>query len=104
MGVTRGQIWVYTVGSRAFRMLIVSNDEHNDFEELLPWGLAVERAGAESVLSVRLAAGDPLAGAFVMIPKVYRLDRTALRENLGFVGNDTMNAVEYGLREFLVLP
>jgi hypothetical protein len=31
-------------------------------------------------------------------------DRTALRHNLGLVSNDTLNAVERGLREFLNLP
>jgi mRNA-degrading endonuclease toxin of MazEF toxin-antitoxin module len=32
------------------------------------------------------------------------LDRSALRDNHGFVSHDTMNAIETALREFLDLP
>jgi hypothetical protein len=35
---------------------------------------------------------------------VLRCDPSALRHNLGFVTNDTIDAVERGLWEFLTLP
>lgn len=104
MGVIRGQIWLYVTGSQSVRVLIVSNDEYNDDAGFRPWGLLVQRTGAEGPLAIRIAAGEPEAGALIKIPLLYRVDPTAVRENLGFVSNDTMNAVEYGLREFLVLP
>jgi hypothetical protein len=48
---------------------------------------------------------DPLAGAFVKIHTVVQiLDRTALRDNHGFVSHPTMNAIEDAIREFLELP
>lgn len=103
--VTRGQVWSYLAGSRQLRVLIVSNDEFNEAPDVQPWAVIIERsARPASTVAVPLAAGDPLAGATVLIPLVLRLTKTGLRENLGFVSNDTMNAVEYGLREFLVLP
>ncbi len=71
----RGQVWEYVQGSRQYRTLIVSNDEYNE-----------------------------LPGAVAVIPRVLRCDIAALRRNLGFVTNNTMNAVERGLREFLNLP
>jgi mRNA interferase MazF len=44
-------------------------------------------------------------GAFVSIYSVVQiLDRTALRDNHGFVSHDTMNVIEEVLREFLELP
>jgi mRNA-degrading endonuclease toxin of MazEF toxin-antitoxin module len=56
-------------------------------------------------LAVRLTDDDPLTGAFVRIHSVVQiLDRSALRDNHGFVSRDTMNAVEEALREFLDLP
>ena len=39
-----------------------------------------------------------------MIPLVVRCDPSALRRNLGFVANDTLNAVERELRDHLNLP
>jgi hypothetical protein len=53
---------------------------------------------------VPMVAGDPLPGAAVAVPRVLRCEPTALRHNLGFVTNGTLNAVERGLREFLNLP
>jgi hypothetical protein len=56
-------------------------------------------------LAVRLAPVDPLAGAHVRIHSVLQvLDRSALRDNHGFVSHTTMSAVERALREFLELP
>lgn len=56
-------------------------------------------------LAVRLSEADPLAGAFIRIHSVVQiLDRSALRDNHGFVSHDTMTAVEAALREFLELP
>lgn len=46
--------------------------------------------------------GSPLRGE--VWEYVQGCDRTALRHNLGLVSNDTLNAVERGLREFLNLP
>jgi hypothetical protein len=51
-----------------------------------------------------MSAADPLPGAMIVVPRVLRCDPSALRHNLGFVANDTMNAIERGLREFLNLP
>src|SRR5262245_20185149 len=101
----RGQIWEYVQGSRQYRTLIVSNDEYNELPGAVPWGLAMERnaSGIPGFL-VQLGADDPLPGAVVIIPRVMRCDVAALRHNLGFVANETMNAVERGLREFLNLP
>jgi mRNA-degrading endonuclease toxin of MazEF toxin-antitoxin module len=101
----RGQIWEYVQGSRQYRILIISGDEYNEAPGAIPWGLILERsaAGVPGYL-VQLGAGDPLPGAFVVIPRVLRCDTTALRRNLGFLSDDTMNAVERGLREFLSLP
>jgi mRNA-degrading endonuclease toxin of MazEF toxin-antitoxin module len=83
----------------------VSNDEYNELPNALPWTLIVERdaAGIPGYL-VELTAKDPVPGSVVVIPRVLRCDVTALRHNLGFICNDTMNAVERGLREFLNLP
>lgn len=104
-GPRRGAVWEYVQGSRQYRVLIVSNDEYNELSGAVPWALAVERAatGIPGYLVV-LDENDPLPGAAVIIPRVLRCDPTALRHNLGFVINDTMNAVERGLREFLTLP
>jgi mRNA interferase MazF len=56
-------------------------------------------------LAVRLGREDPLGDAFVRIHSVVQiLDRSALRDNHGFVSHATMNAVEDALREFLELP
>lgn len=55
-------------------------------------------------LAVSLAAGDPLAGAYLRIHSVVQVaDRTALRDNHGFVSHTSMSAVEHALREFLEL-
>jgi mRNA interferase MazF len=47
---------------------------------------------------------DPLPGGSVSIPSVVQiLDRTTLKDNLGYVAPGTMNAVEDAMREFLEL-
>lgn len=87
-------------------MLIISNDEYNDVDELAIWALVVARdAPHPNQLAIRLGAEDPLSGAFVKIHAVVQvLDRTALRDKWGFVSHATMTAVEEALREFLELP
>ena len=100
----RGQILAVVSGSRHYRVLIISNDEFNDNDLVSPWGLTVQRTNIQSELFVPLAAEDPLSGAVVDITRVMRIDRTAVRENYGFVSNATLNAVEYALRNFLNLP
>jgi len=101
----RGQVWEYVQGSRQYRVMIVSNDEYNELAGTVPWALAIEReAPAIPGYLVRMADDDPLPGAAVVVPRVVRCDPAALRRMLGFVGNDTLNAVERGLREFLNLP
>ena len=102
----RGQIWTLLRGSSEHRVLVVSNDEYNSVEELAVWALAVVRdVPHPNLLAVRLSDADPLAGAFVRIHSVVQiLDRSALRDNHGFISHDTMNAVEIALREFLELP
>ena len=104
--VSRGQVWEYVAGSRQYRVLIVSNDEYNEQPGLRPWALPIDRGRTSAMpsLFVKLAATDPLPGAFVAIPDVLRIDRDALRANLGRIGGESMNAVEHGLREFLELP
>jgi mRNA-degrading endonuclease toxin of MazEF toxin-antitoxin module len=101
----RGQVWEYVQGSRQYRVVIVSNDEYNEFPDAVPWALAVER-NAPNVpgFLVGLSEDDPLAGAVVVVPRVIRCDTSALRHCLGFLSNTSMNAVERGLREFLNLP
>ena len=86
-------------------MLVISNDEYNAVEELAVWGLAVVRdVPHPNHLAVRLGTGDPLAGAFVRIHSVLQiLDRSALRDNHGFVSHATMSAVDDAVREFLEL-
>ena len=85
---------------------MISNDEYNSIDELAIWALAIVREVPHpNQLAVRLTEADPLAGAFVRIHSVVQiLDRTALRDNHGFVSHATMNAVEVALREFLELP
>jgi mRNA-degrading endonuclease toxin of MazEF toxin-antitoxin module len=102
--VARGQIIAVTSGSRIFRALIISSDEANTHDEIAPWGLLVERRAATSDLLTPLSAADPLAGAVVNGAVVMRIDRSAIRENFGYVSNNTMNAVENVLRDFLDLP
>lgn len=51
-----------------------------------------------------MGSGDPLPGALVAAPLILRCDPTGLRRNLGFVHNDTLNAVERALRDLLALP
>lgn len=87
-------------------MLVISNDEYNDVEELAVWALAIVREVPHpNHLVVQLGAEDPLSGAFVRIHSVVQiLDRTALRDVHGFVGHTTMSTVEAALREFLELP
>jgi hypothetical protein len=85
--------------------MIVSSDEYNELPGAVPWALAIEReAPVVPGYLVRLADDDPLPGASVVIPRVVRCDTAALRRMLGFVRNDTLNAVERGLREFLNVP
>ena len=93
-------------GSSQHRVLVISNDEYNSVEELAVWALTVVREVPHpNHLVVRLGGDDPLSGAFVRIHSVVQiLDRSALRDNHGFVSHATMNAVENALREFLELP
>ena len=102
----RGQIWTLLRGGGRHRVLVVSNDEYNSVEELAVWALTVVRdVPHPNHLAVRLGEDDPLAGAFVRIHSVVQvLDRSALRDNHGFVSDATMTAVETELREFLELP
>jgi mRNA interferase MazF len=104
--VKRGQIWTLLRGGSQHRVLIISNDEYNNVEELAVWSLAVVRdVPHPNHLAVRLGSGDPLSGAFVRIHSVVQvLDRSALRDNHGFVSHATMDAVEDAIREFLELP
>ena len=102
----RGQVWTLLRGAAQYRVLVISNDEYNSVEELAIWGLTVAREVPHpNQLAVRLGDADPLAGAFVRIHSVVQiLDRSALRDNHGFVSHDTMNLIEEALREFLELP
>ena len=104
--VKRGQIWTLLRGGSQHRVLVISNDEYNNVEELAVWALAVVRETPHpNHLSIRLGADDPLTGAFVRIHSVVQvLDRSALRDNHGYVSHSTLNAVEEALREFLELP
>ncbi|BCY12550.1 type II toxin-antitoxin system PemK/MazF family toxin [Actinoplanes sp. L3-i22] len=104
--VNRGQIWTLLRGGAQHRVLVISNDEYNAVDELAIWALAVVRdVPHPNHLAVRLEPGDPLAGAFVRIHSVVQiLDRTALRDNHGYVSHRTMNAVEHAVRELLDLP
>ena len=87
-------------------MLVISNDEYNAVEELAAWALTVVREVPHpNHLAVRLSEADPLAGAYVRIHGVVQiLDRSALRDNHGYVSPDTMNRVESAIRDFLELP
>lgn len=100
--VRRGQIRDYVVGSRQLRLLVVSSDEYPR-----RWGLVVSSRGEDSRgvgrLVVTLRPGDPRAGEVIHIPQVLRIDETAIRTDHGYVTNETMNAVEDGLRAFLEL-
>ncbi len=102
----RGQIWTLLRGGSQYRVLVISNDEYNSIEELAIWALTVIRdVPHPNQLAVRLNEADPFAGAFIRIHSVVQiLDRSALRDNHGFVSHDTMNAIEAALREFLDLP
>jgi mRNA-degrading endonuclease toxin of MazEF toxin-antitoxin module len=104
--VRRGQIWTLLRGGSQHRVLVISNDEYNAVEELAVWALAVVRdVPHPNHLAVRLSDDDPLSGAYVRIHSVVQiLDRSALRDNHGFVSHTTMNTVETALREFLELP
>jgi mRNA-degrading endonuclease toxin of MazEF toxin-antitoxin module len=104
--VKRGQIWTLLRGGSQHRVLVISNDEYNSVEELAVWALTVVREVPHpNHLVIRLGEDDPLSGAFVRIHGVVQiLDRTALRDNHGFVSHSTMNMVETALREFLELP
>ena len=104
--VNRGQIWTLIRGGSQYRVLIISNDEYNGVAEMAIWALVVARdVPHASQLAVRLGPGDPLAGAYVKIHGVVQvLDRSAFRENHGYVTDSTMNAIEEGIREFLELP
>ena len=102
----RGQIWTLLRGGSQHRVLVISNDEYNSVEELAIWALTIVREVPHpNQLAVRLTEADPLAGAFARIHSVVQiLDRTALRDNHGFVSHATMNAIEAAFREFLELP
>jgi mRNA interferase MazF len=104
--VRRGQIWTLLRGGSQHRVLVISNDEYNAVEELAIWALTVVRdAPHPNHLAVRLSEDGPLNGAYVRIHSVVQiLDRSALRDNHGFVSRATMNTVETALREFLELP
>jgi mRNA-degrading endonuclease toxin of MazEF toxin-antitoxin module len=104
--VRRGQVWTLLRGGSQYRVLVISNDEYNEVEELAIWALVVARdVPHPNQLAVRLSAQDPLAGAFVKIHAVVQiLDRAALRDSAGYVSHTTMTAVEEALREFLELP
>jgi mRNA-degrading endonuclease toxin of MazEF toxin-antitoxin module len=93
-------------GGSQHRALVISNDEYNSVAELAVWPLTIVREVPHpNQLAVRLGDDDPLSGAFVRVHSVLQiLDRSALRDNHGFVSHDTMNAVEAALREFLELP
>jgi mRNA interferase MazF len=103
--VRRGQIWTVLRGGGQHRVLVVSNDEYNAREELAAWGLGVLRDLPQpNDLVVRLRRGDPLDGAYVKIYNVVQIfDRTALRDNHGFVSNATMSSVDHALKTFLAL-
>jgi hypothetical protein len=101
--LTRGQVWEYISGSRQYRVVVVSSDEFSGDADLRPWGLVILRTAPDSLV-VALARDDPLAGAYVHVPVVLRLDPTGLRTNLGYLSHSTMIAVELALREFLELP
>ncbi|MBN1172468.1 MAG: type II toxin-antitoxin system PemK/MazF family toxin [Micromonosporaceae bacterium] len=102
----RGQIWTLLRGGSQHRVLVISNDEYNSVDELAVWALTVVREVPHpNHLAVRLGRDDPLADAYVRIHGVVQiLDRSALRDNHGFVSHATMNTVEAALREFLELP
>ena len=104
--MSRGQIWTLLRGGSHHRVLVISNNEYNSVEELAVWTLTVVRdVPHPNHLAVRLGEDDPLTGAFVRIHSVVQvLDRSALRDNHGFVSHATMTAVETALREFLELP
>jgi mRNA interferase MazF len=103
--VRRGQIWTLLRGGSQYRVLVISNDEYNSVDELAIWALTIAREVPHpNQLAVRLTEADPLAGASVRIHGVVQvLDRTALRDNHGFVSPATMNLIEEALREFLEL-
>ena len=102
----RGQVWTLLRGGSQHRILVISNDEYNDVDELAIWALVVARdVPHPNQLAVRLSAEDPLPGAFIKVHAVVQiLDRASLRDNAGFVSHTTMAAVEDALREFLELP
>jgi hypothetical protein len=102
----RGQVWEYVQGSHQYRILIISNDEYNKLTGAIPWALALERHGGGSIPGylVEFGPDDPLPGATVVIPRVFRCDPLALRRCLGFATAPTLAAVDRGLREFLTLP
>ena len=104
--VRRGQVWTLLRGGSQYRVLVISNDEYNAVEELAVWALTVARdVPHPNQLAVGLGDSDPLGGAFIRIHSVVQvLDRTAFRDNHGFVSHSTMTAVEDRLREFLELP
>jgi mRNA interferase MazF len=104
--VKRGQIWTLVRGGSQHRVLVISNDEYNGVEELAVWTLTIAREVPHpNRLAIRLGEDDPLSGAFVRIHSVVQiLDRSALRDNHGFVSHTTMTSVEEALREFLELP
>ncbi len=101
----RGQVWEYVAGSQQYRVVLVSGDEYNAIPKAAPWGLMIQRqAPAIPDYLIELTGADPLPGATIVIPTVLRCQPTGLVRNLGFLSENTMNAVERALREFLTLP
>lgn len=87
-----------------YHVLIISNDEYNAVPEAAVWALAVVPGARQTPLAIHLCTDD-LPGGVVSIPGLVQiLDRSTLKENLGYVAPGTMSAVEDALREFLDLP
>jgi mRNA-degrading endonuclease toxin of MazEF toxin-antitoxin module len=101
----RGEVWEFVQGSRQYRVLIVSNDEFNEMPGTLPWALPVgHEIRAVPGHLVAMTTKDPLPGGIVVVSRVMRCEPSAMRHNLGFVADETINRVERGLRDFLNLP
>lgn len=95
----RSQIWEYVLGSRQFRVLIISTDEYNEQPGAYPWALVIEREAP----SVPGYVVELPGGSAVIIPRVVRVDPSALRYLVGLIGDERMTAVERGLRDFIGL-
>jgi hypothetical protein len=97
-------VWEYVQGSRQYRILIVSNDEYNELPRGAAGSGARTRGHRDPGVPGRARRRRPAARRHGRHPRVLRCDPSALRHNLGFVTNDTIDAVERGLWEFLTLP